>query len=232
MTLASDALAARASRAKCAPDSRHRFVPHIIRLRPPMRRLLVLLLCATLSAAAASPAAVEQLVRDALGNPPAGSLVDYANAVARDPARYESLTNAARRILAGTPPTQQPPDRTALELHQLAESLLASTAPENQIAGHQARFHARRIIAAVHYNLFKRGLRLAELVAATYAEKDAVAAWRDVVLVATFGQHPSAATFRADLKKFETSLKELEEQCCPPDEAVMKEPVWQPAAKL
>ena len=196
-----------------------------------MRRLAALLLCAILSAAshAASPADVDALIRDALGNPVAAPLADYANSAGHNSARFESLPEAARRILSGVPATKESPDITALRFHQLAASLLASQAPDDLIAGYRARFHARRIIAAVHYNLFKRGTRLAELVAATYAEKDAVAAWRDVVRVATLAQRPSAPALRADLKVLEASLKELEEQCCPPNEAIMKEKVWQPA---
>src|SRR3712207_8269780 len=53
-----------------------------------------------------------------------------------------------------------------------------------------------------------RSLRLAELVAATYAEKDAVLAWRAVVETAATARHPSAAAVRADLKHYEASLKD------------------------
>ena len=33
---------------------------------------------------------------------------------------------------------------------------------------------------------------------------------------------------RAELKKLEASFKDLEDQCCPPDEAIMREKVWKP----
>jgi hypothetical protein len=40
--------------------------------------------------------------------------------------------------------------------------------------------------------------------------------------------HDLCGHWRDELKTLERSLKELEDQCCPPDEAVMKEKVWTP----
>ena len=77
----------------------------------------------------------------------------------------------------------------------------------------------------MHYNLFKRGLRLAELLAATYKEKEAVALFRELVLLA--GEGPA---WRDELRQLERNLKELEEQCCPPDESVIHEKVWEPGS--
>ena len=199
-----------------------------------MRRFLLAFLCAAFPLALHSAGApeVHALIRAAIGQPPAGPLADYANSAGDDLARYESFVEAARRIVAGGAAARQSPDITALQLNRLAETLLRSTAPSDLIAGYLARFHARRAVAAVRYNLFQRSLRLAELVAATYGEKEAVAAWRDIVTVAELAQHPAAATFRRELKLLEASLKDLEEQCCPPDEAILKQPVWQPATAL
>lgn len=199
-----------------------------------MRRLLLAFLCTCLAPAidAASPRAVEELVADALGTPPPGTLADYANAVGRATPRYESPAETARRLVAGAAATKQPADVTALQLHALATALLVSDTAADRVAGHRARFHGHRLIAAVRYNLFKRSLRLAELVAATYAEKDAVAAWRDLVRDAERTHHPSITALRAELRTYEASLKDLEEQCCPPDEAILKEPVWQPTKSL
>lgn len=199
-----------------------------------MRRLLAPVLCLALTlpaAFAASARDVDQLLLAALGNPPAGFLGDYASATG-DPARYETFAETARRILTDTSTTKQPADVTALHLDRLAAALLVSSSLEDRLAAHRARFHARRFIAAVRYHLFKRSLRLAELVGATYAERDAVAAWRELVTLAETHRHPSAPALRADLKKYEASLKDLEEQCCPPDEAVLKEKIWQPARSL
>ncbi len=180
-----------------------------------------------------APAVVE---RESLG----AILAKYAAHPAGDPQICESFTEAARRILAGGPATKRTPDETIAALDDLADAILAgiSTAQKNggvfagselgalQSRAYLARFHARRTVAAMHYNLFLRGLRLAELVAATYAEKEAVAAWRTLL---TFRAPPEiAAARRAELPQLERSLKELEEQCCPPDEAILREKVWQP----
>lgn len=176
------------------------------------------------------------------------NLADYANNPGTDPAQFETSIEAARRILVGGSTTKRSPDATSLWLDATADQLLAAVraveiAPVSVRDAAQAtalvdlrarallgRYHARRLLAAVHYNLFKRGQRLAELVAATFGERDAVVVWRE--LVATCGSHPLAPHWRAELKKLEWSLKELEDQCCPPDEATLKEKVWQPATRL
>lgn len=184
-----------------------------------------------------------------------GNLADYAGNEGLVPAEFEGFIAAARRILAGEPPTRHAPAATgrwleaaATQLHTAARSAesaagaprspeLAALAADLRLTAQLARFHARRAAAAVHYNLFKRGLKLAELVAATYAEKDALAAWRDLVALAEAPLPPGApprdprllAHWRAELRRVEASYKDLEEQCCPPDEAVMREKVWSPA---
>ena len=185
------------------------------------------------------------------------ALADYANNEGSDPEQFENFVEAAKRIVAGGTTAKRTPDATSRWFDETADAVLASvqaavanagpnpgrefeaTVTDLRILAHLARFHARRSIAAVHYNLFKRSLRLAELVAATFAEKDAVAAWR--ALVAAAGDrysfdlamgarnHRLAGHWRDELKDLEAGLAELEAQCCPPDEAVMKEKVWQPA---
>lgn len=198
-----------------------------------MRPLLFLLSASLLLATVApqvSPDEIDRYIQDAIGSPPAGNLAAYAAATGRASDRYESAAEAARRILAGTRPTKQAVDQTLVVLEQLASCSTPST--DTELAALRARFHAHRLRAAVHYNLFLRGLRLAELVAATYAEKEAVVIWRRMVGIATLARHPSALALRADLTKYEASLKDLEEQCCPPDEAVLKEKIWQPGGSL
>jgi hypothetical protein len=186
--------------------------------------------------AALAPATAADPLRSSLGHP----LARYADNPGVDPARHESTAEAARRILAGTPPAQRAIDDLIAELDATAAAIQAAvrmadartpdaTLDDLRAKALLARFHARRAIAAVHYNLFKRGLRLAELVAATYAEKDAVAVWRELCLAAA--PPAIAAARRAELPKLEASLRDLEEQCCPPDEAIMREKVWQPVGK-
>jgi hypothetical protein len=90
----------------------------------------------------------------------------------------------------------------------------------------------------VHYNLFLRGQKLGELLAATYVEREAVAIWREMIALASApaGVSPelraAAAEWRAELKRIAENLKELEDQCCPPDEAAMREPVWTPPGEV
>lgn len=224
-----------------------RFVAHLV-------VLMLILSCAARSLlwAGPSPDELAHGIRETIGDAVAAgathtfttsslgaNLADYANNIGRDPARYEPLVEAARRILAGDRTPKQPPDATSHTLAKSATALLAALAStpapppadaaELRLTAHLARFHAQRIIAAVHYNLFKRGLRLAELLAATAREKEAVASWREAVAVATAGKLASAPALRAELKQLELNLKELEEQCCPPDEAILKEKVWQPS---
>ncbi|MDP3070567.1 MAG: hypothetical protein Q8N18_09775 [Opitutaceae bacterium] len=173
-----------------------------------------------------------------------GKLADYAALPAGAADRVENLIEAARRTLAGGPATKRTPDAAIFRLDELADALFAAvdaaevsargardSALEREFAevrarGHLARYHARRIVAAMHYNLFLRGQRLAELVAATYAEKDAVTAWRQLTTLPASKEITEAR--HAELKKLEASYKDLEDQCCPPDEAIMREKVWQP----
>ena len=185
------------------------------------------------------------------------NLADYAKNEGTDTEQFESFAAAAKRILAGETTSKRTPDATSRWFDQTAGAILAAaraaeagvgarrgnefdaTLTDARILAQLARFHARRSLAAVHYNLFLRGQRIAELVAATYAERDAVAAWRELVAVAgdryNFDLAMGARNFdlcghwRDELKKLETNLKELEAQCCPPDEGVLKEKVWLPA---
>jgi hypothetical protein len=175
-----------------------------------------------------------------LHQPLGANLAAYAGNPGADSIRYEPLVAAARRILAEETPSRVAPDETSARLEELADAALASADAAGLAAGpataaavreirvhaQLARFHARRALAAVHYNLFKRGLRLAELVAATYAEKDAVAAWRELTHAA--GDHPLAPRWQSELRRLEAGLRELEDQCCPPDEKLMMEKVWEP----
>lgn len=188
------------------------------------------------AAAAPTPDADPARVRrDSLG----ANLAHYA-ANPGLPARAESPAAAARRIVAGTAPDPAlpPPDRTSLRLRAAAaeiDTLLGPPAAAEPAAVRALRldalllrFHARRLISAVHYGLFLRNLRLPELVAATLQEKDTLALWRDLVRLAG-DDHPLAPGWRAELRRLEQNLQELEDQCCPPDEAVLREKVWEPA---
>jgi hypothetical protein len=181
------------------------------------------------------------------------ALAQFADFAGADADRHESFAAAARRLLAGGAAPQVPADAIARRWQDLGETLARETAAARAAlpAGHApsaafealatdlqilsalCRYHSRRNLAAIHYNLFKRGLRLAELLAATYTEREVVAAWRDLVRAAG-DRYPPAVTahWRAVLKSLEVNLRELEEQCCPPDEAIAKEKVWAPGYGL
>ncbi len=185
------------------------------------------------------------------GNP----LSRYAAAVTANPLRIESTAEFARRTLAGSPTARLTPEVTAAFLRQQAATIHSTTNPsaaearsardsDLQLIANLGLFHARRLEAAIHYNLFLRGLRIAELVAATYAEKDVVEQWRTIVKIAESVPVEVApasdrslrvlADWRAELIRLEASLRDLEEQCCPPDASVLQEKVWRPrtAAEL
>jgi hypothetical protein len=178
------------------------------------------------------------------------ALAEYAEQKIGDPTRHESSIEAARRVIAGGATAKRTPDQTSRELRDAADALLAAAqsiegrAPpavvvDLRIVAHLARFHSHRMIAAVRFNLFKRSLKLAELVTSVYDEKAAVAAWRDLGAAAgdrgTFELSPAAAGldlrghWRRELRTLEFNFRELEEQCCPPDASVMKDKVWLPA---
>ncbi len=182
--------------------------------------------------AATSGAGTTGLRWESLG----ASLGDYASNPGADPLKYESSRIAARRILAHGPTGPQSPDLTSRWLEEAAGRLEAQAAVEPGLReaerrdlalySLQARFHAARLIAAVHYNLFRRALSLAELYAATQQEQRAVGHWRELVKRA--GAHPDAARWNEELQRLEASLRDLESQCCPPGKVHLESPIWQP----
>ena len=99
------------------------------------------------------------------GNP----LSRYAALSSADPSRIESTVDYARRTLAGTATARLTPESTIHFLRERAEEILtgpgsiptagASTAvhaADLRVIAALARFHARRLEAAIHYNLFLR----------------------------------------------------------------------------
>jgi hypothetical protein len=184
------------------------------------------------------------------------NLADYANNEGTDTEQFENFVDAAKRIMAGGSTAKRTPDMTSRWFDATANAILEAvrdaegkpgakrgnefdaTITDLKILAQLARFHARRAIGAVHYNLFKRSLQLGELYAATLEEQKAVAAWRELVVAAGDRYNFDLAMgardrglcghWRDELKLLERALKELEEQCCPPDEAVLKANVWKP----
>jgi hypothetical protein len=190
--------------------------------------------------------------RQALGT----SLAKYAANEGTDVGLFESFDAAAKRILAGEATAKVTPDATSrwfdatadavLEQVRAAEAAIAdkrgkefdSTMTDLRILAQLARFHARRSLAAVHYNLYKRGQRRAELFAAIRGEHEAFAAWSDLVAAAgdryTFDLVMGPARFdlaghwRDELPQLKANLVELEGQRRVADDAIAKERVWTP----
>lgn len=184
------------------------------------------------------------------------SLAEYATNETTDIQQFESFADAARRILAGGTTTRRTPDATSRWFDETADAILGSvraaeaaadaergpefeaTVTDLRILAQLARFHARRSIAAVHYNLFRQGTNRAELRAAINGERDAVAAWRELVLVAgdryapdlAMGarQHNLCGHWRDELEILEAGLKELETQSVSTGEVSVEENVWTP----
>ncbi len=185
------------------------------------------------------------------------TLAGYARNETTDIEQFESFSDAAKRILAGSATSKRTPDATSRWFDATADAILASvkqaestignkrgkefdsTVTDLRILAQLARFHARRAVAAVHYNLFKQGGQRAELFAATNEERAAVAAWRELVNVAgdryafdlAMGARPYdlCGHWRDELVKLEADLKTLEAQCGPLDNTIAQAKIWQPA---
>jgi hypothetical protein len=183
-------------------------------------------------------------------------LADYAANEGTDVELFESFAHAADRILTGGATAKVTPDATSRWFDATADAILAhvhaaetgigtarrnefdSTITDLKILAQLARFHARRSRAAVHYNLFLRSHRPAELHAATKAEQAAVAEWR--TLVDDAGDHYAfdlamgarnyalCGHWRDELVLLENDLKSLEAQCDATPRLPAQEQVWTP----
>jgi hypothetical protein len=170
---------------------------------------------------------------------------------------FENFAQAAQRILAGGVTAKVTPDATSRWFETTADKILAqvhaaeaaigekrgkefdSMMTDLRILAQLARFHARRSLAAIHYNLYLQGHHRAELLAATHGEKEAVAAWRE--LVAAAGDHYAfdlamgargyhlSGHWRDELPVLETNLKKLEEQSRSLEDDEISETAWSPA---
>jgi hypothetical protein len=167
-------------------------------------------------------------------------LEDYAKNEGTDTELFESFADAAKRIASGGATAKRTPEITSRWFDETADQILASikasesevgtarskefdsTVTDLRIVAQLARFHARRSIAAVHYNLFQITRNPAELGQAVADERAAVDAWRGLVEAAgdryAFDLAMGARNFdlcghwRDELPKLESDLKDLEQQ--------------------
>jgi hypothetical protein len=183
------------------------------------------------------------------------SLAEYADNEGSDVELFESFALAADRIVAGGATAKVTPDATSRWFDATAGAIVDSVRAAEQAIGEKrgnefdatvidlqilaqlARFHARRSLAAVHYNLYLRGQRNAELLAAARLEKEAVGEWRELVVIASdryaFNLAMGACSknlcghWRDELVQLEANLQKLDEQCGALD-AAAAEPAWAP----
>jgi len=190
--------------------------------------------------------------RQALG----ASLANYSANEGSDVELFENFREAADRIRSGSTTARVMPEDTSRWFDATADTVLGSvraaeaaigkrrgkefdsTITDLRILAQLARFHARRSLAAVHYNLYMRDHHKAELLAALDGETAAVAAWRELVLAAgdryafnlAFGACAQnlCGHWRDELATLEQNLAKLEEQArSTPDEAT-RAPAWAP----
>jgi hypothetical protein len=188
--------------------------------------------------------------RQALGD----SLAEYADNEGSDVELFENFAEAADRILAGGATAKVTSEAASRWFDEIAEAVQRSAAnalasgaegkefdsaiTDLRILALLARFHARRSMAAVHYNLYLRSQRKNELLAAFDGEKAAVAAWRDLVAAAgdrySFNLAMGACAqnlcghWRDELAKLEVNLAKLEEQCRSTKDDAAPLPAWTP----
>jgi hypothetical protein len=151
----------------------------------------------------------------------------------------ESTREYARRTLAGAAPNRITPEALISLLRTDADQLLVSCdeaahiAPAADVELRAAVADLRVFAALGRFH----AQRLAELVSATYVEKEALQAWRDLMAAASAADRSAArvrplrlaADWEADLVRLEASVRDLESQCCPPDPRLLREKIWRPA---
>jgi hypothetical protein len=176
---------------------------------------------------------------------------------ASDVELFENFAEAPDRILASGAHAKVTPEATSRWFDATADAVLTvvlappkrhtaaergkefdSTITDMRILAQLARFHARRSLAAVHYNLFLRKHRKTELLAAFEGEKAAVAAWRELVAHAgdrySFNLAMGACAknlcghWRDELAKLTTNLEKLDELCRSTQDDEADAPAWTP----
>ena len=186
------------------------------------------------------------------------TLAGYARNEGTDTEVFENFTDAAARITTGGATAKRTPAATSRWFDATADAILASvrdaeaaagvkrgnefdsTVTDLRILAQLARFHARRSLAAVHYNLFLRGGAKAELIAAAQGEKEALAVWRELVAAAGDRYAPDLAMgarnhdlcghWRDELPRLEAGVAELEARLAQTPDAASPGPAWSPAS--
>ena len=127
------------------------------------------------------------------------TLAQYARNTGSDVQQFEGLEEEAKRLLAGGTTTRRTPEMVSRWFDDAADDILAqvaqaektigakrgnefdSTLTDLRILANLARFHARRSLAAVHYNLYRLGGSVPDFDEAIVGEQKAIEAWRGIV---------------------------------------------------
>jgi hypothetical protein len=168
------------------------------------------------------------------------TLAQYAKNEGSDVQQFESFEEAARRIASRGSTPRRTPETTSRWFDRTADAILSSveradavigdrrgnefdsTITDLRILANLARFHARRSLAAVQYNLFGVTGNVAALDEAIAGERGAIDAWRGMVLAAgdryAFNLAMGACSFdlcghwRDELVKLENGFAQLQQQ--------------------
>lgn len=186
-------------------------------------------------------------------------LEDYAKNEGSDTALFENFAEAAHRIATSGATTKRTPEETSRWFEATAEAIQQSilkakskigsssgaefeaTLVDLAVLRQLALFHARRSLAAVHYNLYLETHSATELHSALEAERHAVAEWR--TLVEEVGDHYTfdlamgtrdrdlCGHWRNELSALEADLRQIEMRGAATGPAPANEKVWIPAAE-
>jgi hypothetical protein len=167
------------------------------------------------------------------------TLAQYAGNEGTDVEQFESFAETAKRIIAGGATARRTPAMTSRWFDETADAILGEVAKAEAVPGDKskefeatvtdlrvlaqlARFHARRSLAAVFYNLFKADHDPEAFAQAADGERAAVEAWRKLVDAAGDTYSPNLAMgacnfslcghWRDELAVLEKGLAQLEQE--------------------
>lgn len=128
-----------------------------------------------------------------------GALREYANEDGSDIAQFLNVRDEAKSIIAGSETAMRRPEETSRWFAATADEILAevalaeqgggakstneflSTVTDLRILAGLARYHSHRLLSGVSYNLYKQSGDLAAFDDAIASERQAIAAWKQIV---------------------------------------------------
>jgi hypothetical protein len=127
-----------------------------------------------------------------------GSLPEYAGEQGSDVQQFMNVHDEAKSIIAGTDTAMRRPEETSRWFAKTADDILAQIALAGDVPGKEfrstvtdlkilaglSRYHSRRLLAGVAYNLYKETGDLGSFDDAIAYEKSALEAWGQIVAAA------------------------------------------------